>query len=383
MARPSSLPSRLIARFSNVYRLGIKELRSLFSDPVLMTIIAWAFSVGIYAAATGVSQELHRASIAIVDLDHSPVSERVALAFYPPYFLPPRQVGLREMDPLLDRGECTFVLVIPANFQRDLLAGRRPEVQLAIDATVMSQAFLGASYIQNIFAGEVAAASPGATAATPVNLVSRVRFNPNLSGFWFGGVVEVINNITMLSIILVGAAFIREREHGTIEHLMVMPLSPVEILLGKVWANGLVVLLAASFALKVVVEWIMAVPVAGSLALFLAGTGLYLFSTASIGIFLATLARSMPQFGLLLILVVLPLELLSGGITPRESMPGPVQDVMLVAPTTHFVKLAQGILFRGADLAIVWPEMLTIAGIGAVFFSLALVRFRKAMAQSQ
>jgi len=373
----------LLPRFSNIYRLGIKELRSLFSDPVLMAIIVWAFSVGIYAAASGVSQELHRASIAIVDMDQSPVSKRVTQAFYPPYFLPPQQVALQDMDKLMDRGECTFVLVIPANFQRDLLAGRRPEVQLAIDATIMSQAFLGATYIQNIFAGEVAAASPGSSSSSLIKLVSRVRFNPNLTGFWFGGVVEVINNITMLSIILVGAAFIREREHGTIEHLMVMPLTPFEILAGKVWANGLVVLLAASFALKVVVEWIMAVPISGSLLLFLVGSGLYLFSTASIGIFLATLARSMPQFGLLIILVVLPLELLSGGVTPRESMPVPVQDFMLIAPTTHFVKLAQGILFRGADITVVWPEMLAIAGIGAVFFSFALVRFRKTMGQTQ
>jgi len=373
----------LTARLSNIYRLGIKELRSLFSDPVLLVIIVWAFSVGIYAAASGISQELHRASIAIVDMDHSPISERVTQAFYPPYFLPPRQVALQDMDKLMDRGECTFVLVIPVNFQRDLLAGRRPEVQLAIDATIMSQAFLGSSYIQNIFADEVAAASPGTSRASLITLVSRVRFNPNLSGFWFGGVVEVINNITMLSIILVGAAFIREREHGTIEHLMVMPLTPFEILSGKVLANCLVVLLASAFALKVVVEWILAVPIAGSLLLFMAGSGLYLFSTASIGIFLATLARSMPQFGLLIILVVLPLELLSGGVTPRESMPVPVQDFMLIAPTTHFVKLAQGILFRGADITVVWPEMLAIAGIGAVFFSFALVRFRKAMAQTQ
>jgi ABC-2 type transport system permease protein len=374
---------KLLASLSNIYRLGVKELRSLFSDPVLLAIIVWAFSIGIYAAASGISQELHRASIAIVDMDHSPVSERVTQAFYPPYFLPPRQIDLQDMDKLMDRGECTFVLVIPVNFQRDLLAGRRPEVQLAIDATIMSQAFLGATYIQNIFADEVAASAPGAESRQLINLVSRVRFNPNLSGFWFGGVVEVINNITMLSIILVGAAFIREREHGTIEHLMVMPLSPFEILAGKVWANGVVVLLAAAFALKVVVEWIMAVPIAGSLLLFLAGSGLYLFSTASIGIFLATLARSMPQFGLLIILVVLPLELLSGGVTPRESMPGPVQDIMLIAPTTHFVRLAQGILFRGADLTVVWPEFLAIAGIGAIFFSFALVRFRKAMGQTQ
>ena len=366
---------------ANIYRLGIKELRSLFSDPVLMAVIVWAFSIGIYIAATATSQELHNASIAIVDMDRSPASQRIGQAFYPPYFLTPRQIGLAQMDGLMDRGESTFVLVIPANFQRDLLAGRRPEMQLAIDATVMTQAFIGAGYIQNILARE--AAAPGMTPGKPVDLVGRVRFNPNLIGFWFGGVMEVINNVTLLSIILVGAAFIREREHGTLEHLMVMPLNPAEILLGKVWANGLVVLLAVGFALTAMLEWMMAVPIAGSIPLFLCGAALYLFSTASIGIFLATLARSMPQFGLLIILTILPLEMLSGGVTPQESMPLPVQKIMLFTPTTHFVRLAQAILYRGADLSIVWPPMLAIAGIGLVFFGAALLRFRRAMAQTQ
>ncbi|NTV11667.1 MAG: ABC transporter permease [Zoogloea sp.] len=368
---------------SNIFRLGIKELRSLFSDAVLLGFIVWAFSIGIYAAATGMSQDLHNAALAIVDLDRSPFSEKLPAAFYPPYFKHPRQITLAEMDPLMDRGAVSFVLVIPSGFQRDLLAGRTPEMQLAIDATNISQSFSGSSYIQNILATQLGILRPSAAQQPPARLATRVRFNPNLTGFWFGGVVEVINNITLLSIILVGAAFIREREHGTIEHLMVMPLTPFEIMAGKVWANSLVVLVAAAFALRVVVQAVMGVPVAGSLELFLAGTALYLFSTASIGIFMATLARSMPQFGLLIILVVLPLELLSGGITPRESMPQIVQDIMLGAPTTQFVRLAQGVLYRGAGLDVVWPELLAMTGIGAVFFGIALARFRTSITRTE
>jgi len=118
------------------------------------------------------------------------------------------------------------------------------------------------------------------------------------------------------------------------------------------------------------------VPIAGSLPLFFAGAALVLFSTTSMGIFLATIARNMPQFGMLMILVLLPLQMLSGGSTPRESMPPLVQNVMLFAPTTHFVELGQAILFRGAGFDVVWPQFAATFAIGVVFFAIALARFR-------
>jgi len=370
---------------ANIFRLGLKELRCLFADRVLLILIIWAFSGGVYTAATGMSRELHNAPIAIVDMDHSPLSQRIAGAFYAPYFRPPQAATLAEADAGLDTGRVSFALVVPANFQRDLSAGKRPELQLAIDATNMGQSFIGASYIQHIIAGELNEYLTGtrSTATSPIQLATRVRFNPNLTGFWFGGVMEVINNITLLSIILVGAAFIREREHGTLEHLLVMPLTPLEIMLAKVWANALVVLVAASFGLVVIVQAVMRVPVAGSVPLFLVGAACFLFASASIGIWLGTVARSMPQLGLLIILIVIPLQLLSGGVTPRESMPALVQDIMLGAPTTWFVRFAQAILYRGAGFDVVWPDFLAILAIGAVFFAIALSRFRKAVTQTQ
>jgi ABC-2 type transport system permease protein len=216
--------------------------------------------------------------------------------------------------------------------------------------------------------------------ALPVTLTTHVKFNPNLNGIWFGGVMEIVSEVTLLSIILTGAALIREREHGTLEHLLVMPLQPFEIMMAKVWANGLIVLVCAALSLGVVVQGGLGMPIAGSKTLFLVGTLLHLFSTASIGILLATVARSMPQFGLLMILVILPLQLLSGGVTPRESMPEIIQTIMLAAPTTHFTAAAQAILYRGAGLEVVWPQFLAIIGIGVVFFVAALLRFRASLA---
>lgn len=369
----------------NVYRLGIKELRSLWRDKVLLCIILWAFTGGIYVVAKATSQELHNAPIAVVDEDQSVLSGRIVQAFYGPHFQTPRLISLAEMDPGMDSGRYTFVLDIPPDFQRDVLNGRRPAIQVNIDATVMTQSFIGAGYIQNIVNGEVNEFVRGfRDASAPViRLVTRIKFNPNLTSSWFGSVMEIINNITMLSILLTGAALVREREHGTLEHLMVMPLSATEILLGKVWSMSLVVVATVGFSLYFVVRGLLDVPLAGSVPLFLCGALLQFFASAAIGIFLGTISRNMPQLGLLMIMVILPLEILSGGVSPRESMPELVQDIMMVAPTTHFVSLAQAILYRGADLGMVWPRFLAILVIGLGFFLLALGLFRRSLARSQ
>jgi len=363
----------------NIFHLGVKELRSLGRDTVMLVLIVFSFTVQIYLTATGVPGVLHKAPIAIVDEDRSQLSIRIANAFYPPYFLAPAFIAPNAIDPGMDAGLYTFVLDIPPDFQRDVLAGREPSIQLNVDATRMSQAFIGNGYVHSIVGAEVAAfvQGHGVAATLPAELEVRARFNPNLDPVWFGSVMELINSITMLSIILTSAAVIREREHGTIEHLLVMPLTPFEIMMAKVWAMGLVVAVVATASIVLVVQGLLKVPIEGSLVLFVAGMALHLFATTSMGIFLGTVARSMPQMGLLMIITLLPLQMLSGGYTPRESMPVLVQNMMLAAPTTHFVSLAQAILYRGAGFSIVWPQFLALIGIGSVFFVLALSRFRK------
>ncbi|URI07282.1 ABC transporter permease [Aquincola tertiaricarbonis] len=368
---------------ANTWRLGIKELWSLWRDPVMLLLIGYVFTLGIYNAARVQPETLNNAAIAIVDEDRSPLSQRITSAFYPPLFSPPVMIDWPQMDAGMDAGDFTFTLVVPRHFQRDVLAGRGPQLQLNVDATRMSQAFSGSSYVQQIVLAEVAEFTQHhrGSATPPVELVLRSRFNPSLSRAWFGSLVELINYITMLAIVLTGAALIREREHGTVEHLLVMPVTPAQIMLAKVWSMGLVVLLAAWMSITLVVRGALQVPVAGSLPLFFAGAALSLFATTSMGIFMATVARNMPQFGMLLVITILPLQMLSGGQTPRESMPALVQQVMLAAPTTHFVQLGQAILFRGAGLAVVWPQFAALAFIGALLFGLSLRRFRSTLAQ--
>jgi len=366
-----------------VWRLGIKEWWSLLRDPVMLLLIVYTFTAAVYVAATAQPDTLSRAALAIVDEDQSPLSLRLRSAYAPPQFAQPELITLEQADALLDRGRATFVLVIPAGFQRRVLAGRPAALQLNVDATRMSQAFTGSSYIQQIALGEIATFQQRVRVqATPaVDLSVRARFNPALAPSWFGGLAELVNNITMLSVILTGAALIREREHGTVEHLLVMPVSPLEIMLAKLWSMGTVVLLAALVALLGIVRGLLHVQIDGSVPLFVAGAVLHLFAVTSLGILLATLARSMPQFGMLVVLVLLPLQMLSGSTTPRESIPYLLREMMLAAPTTHFVELSQAILFRGAGLEVVWPRFLALAAIGAALFGISLIRFGAAMRQ--
>lgn len=364
-----------------ILHLGVKELRGLWRDPMMLVLVLYAFTFSVYTAATAMPETLSRAPIAIVDEDRSPLSTRIIGAFYPPYFTPPVLIDPQEMDARMDAGLDTFALDIPPDFQRDVLAGRSPTIQLNVDATRMSQAFTGNGYIQSIVSSEVSefAEHYRSLTAPTVDLALRARFNPGLNQSWFGAIVEIIDNITMLAIVLTGTALIREREHGTVEHLLVMPITPFEIMTAKVWSMALVVLAASAFSLVVVVQGLLQVPIHGSIGLFLAGAALHLFATTALGIVLATLAGSMPQFALLLMLVLLPLQILSGGVTPRESMPEFVQTVMLAAPNTHFVQMAQAILFRGAGFSVVWPQLLALVGIGALFFAFALARFRQSL----
>ena len=374
----------MMRKAANIYWLGVKELRSFLGDFVLLGLVAYAFSLAVTLQARSNSQELHNASIAIVDEDHSELSRRIAHAFFPPLFQSPKLIAERDIIRAMNDGEFTFVVDIPPDFERYVLTGRQPGLQIDVDATAMIQAGLGSAYAQQIITTEIADFLSHAEGVAPprVDLDVRIAFNPNLTTAWFTSVMAIINNITMLAIILAGAAVVREREHGTMDHLLVMPLTPFEIALSKVWANGLVIAVAVGLCLYFVVRMMLGIPVAGSVPLFMVGVVIYLFFATAIGIFLGTVARSMPQLGLLYMLVFLTMNMLSGSNTPLESMPLWLAKVMQVSPSTHFVAFAQSILYRGAGLDVVWPQFLAVAVIGALFFGLAIMRFRSVSLQA-
>ncbi|HEV7266462.1 MAG TPA: ABC transporter permease [Falsiroseomonas sp.] len=373
----------MVRALSNILWLGVKGLQSFRHDTFLLAFVVYSFTFAVYSQATGVQHDLRNAAIAIVDEDRSMLSGRIADAFLPPRFRRPDIIAAPELAAGMDAARWTFILDIPPNFERDVHAGRQPVLQLNVDATAMLQAGIGAGYIERIVADEVVRHAGGEAALAgivePVALQLRIAFNQALDSSRFSGAMAIVSNVTMLSVLLAGAALIREREHGTIDHLLAMPLTPLQIMAAKLWANGVVILTAVAVSLVVVLHWMVGAPLAGSVGLFLLGTAIYLFFATSLGIFLGTVARSMPQLGLLFILTVLPMNMLSGADAPIESMPLPLQYAMQLVPSTHFVAFAQAILFRGAGLSIVWPSFLVTAAVGSVFLVFGLRRFRRAL----
>lgn len=370
----------------HIFHLGIKEMLSLARDPVLLFLIVYSFTFAVYTPSKSAVMDVINASVAVVNEDDSEAARDVRDAMLPPFFRPAAEISFNDINREMDAGRYTFVVNTPPEFQADLERNVRPDVQLIVDATAMSQAGRGPSYIQQIIDHAVQPYWAGAgTAATEpaVRLETRARFNPNMIQGWFVAINQVINNISVLAIFLTGAAVLREREHGNIEHLLVMPLQPYELMFAKIWANGLVVIVAAMLSIFLIVKLAIGVPVSGSIPLFMLGLAIYLFSVTALGIMLATLVRSMPQFGLLAFPVFIVMNLLSGGQTPLESMPEVLQGIMQFVPSTHFVSFSQAVLFRDADPSMVWPDLVKMLLIGLAYTLFTLTRFRKMLAAVQ
>jgi ABC-2 type transport system permease protein len=366
----------------NILWLGIKELKSLLGDAVLVVFVAYAFTWTVYSQATGTSNEVNNASIAFADDDQSVLSKELFNAFYPPRFQIPKRIDPQQVEEAMDRGLFMFVVTIPPRLEEDLRAGRNPEIQLSIDATAMQQAGIGSGYIKNIIGQRISTfmRRTDPTNQEPVQVVVRKMFNANGVSAWFTSVVAIINQLTLLTIVLTGAAVIREREHGTLEHLLVMPLEAFEIALAKVWANGLVILIATALSLFIIVEAVLSVPFAGSHLLWFFGVLLYLFFATALGIFLGTISRSMAQFALLIVLVVVVLQMLSGGSTPVESQPDWLQTLTYLLPTRHFVSFSQVIIYRGGGITAVWSQFAMVGAVGLGFFLYSVSLFRKSIA---
>ncbi|WP_146345713.1 ABC-2 transporter permease [Phaeobacter marinintestinus] len=363
----------------NTLRLTMKELRAIRGDTLMIVLIIYVFSAAVWLVSQAASTEVRDLSVAVVDEDHSQLSARLIDSIQAPLFTTPILLSPKEADQAQLDGKYVLVVSIPPRFERDLRAGKEATVLLLADATAVAFAGTGSTYMAQLLAQEITEyLTPGESDSSLVDVVFRNRFNPNTTAMWFSSVMQLMSNVTVLMLILSGSSMIREREHGTIEHVMVMPVRPHEIVLSKIAATGLVILVASVLSLIIVVEGLMGVPVSGSLALYVLGAGLYVVAVGSLGLMVASFTRNMGQFGLLVIPVIIILYLLSGGVTPLESMPDWLRILMQwVNPATHFVSFAQSVLYRGSGIELVYPELLAIAAMASVAVALVLVRFRK------
>lgn len=359
----------------------LKEWRQLLRDRALFAFVIFIFTLDILIAAGAPELDLRNAPLGVVDRDRSAASRDLIHRLRPPYFgvhALPEHEG--ELQHRLDRGELRAVLTIPHGFERDLMAGRPTGLQLVVDASDANLSYLLASYTERIVAPLVAernAANARSRTWPEVRLQTRTRFNPTLHEAWFTTISELIGMVTVAAILLPAAALVREKERGTIEQLLVSPLTPLQIVLAKVMAMTVVVLIGAAVAVLGVMHGWLGVPFVGSAPLFFALLALFAMTASGLGVTAATFARNSGQIGLIVLLLVMPIIMLSGTWNLVESMPAWLRAAINLSPLRHFVEIAYGVLLRGADAAVLAAPAAKMALLGGAFFVAGVARFRR------
>jgi ABC-2 type transport system permease protein len=357
-------------------RRNREALRILFIAPLIQTL---AFG---YAATTDVKD----IPFVLVDGDHTPESRTLVQRFTGSGYF--RLVGAEPtsdgVDDWLVRGKADLALVIPAGYARELLAGRRPQVQVLADGTDSNSSMRGLAYAAQIVGQEAAArmaelvppdlAKPGQVAIAP-----RVWYNPDLRSRWYM-VPAVIAMVLMIVLITLGSmAIVRERESGTMEQLIVTPLDPRALMIGKLAPYAGVGLIEVLVTTAITVGWFR-VPLRGSFVELVALAFLFVLVVLALGLLVSTMARTQQQAMMAsMFFIMTPMIYLSGFLFPIENMPPAIQAVTYLLPLRYFAEIVRGVFLKGATLSTLWPNALALAAFALGLTWLAARRFRKTL----
>lgn len=363
-----------------------KELLQLFRDIPLMAFLIYSFTLSVYVTGNGIQTQLKNAGLLVSDADRSVSSRELISRFHSPYFRFDGELAHpNEGFVRLDRGGSMMVLDIPTRFHEALISGESTTVQLLVDTTNSPQGLSAAGYAARIvgqFSQELIMTRNGQTgsSSTTVPMIlsdHRVWFNQDQNETWFESISHLLRMITIFAVLLPAAALVREKERGTVEQLLVSPLTPAQIMLPKVVAMTLVILGATAVALFGVMLPVFGVPIRGSVALLFLLTALFIVATAGIGVFASTVTKNQAQVGMMTLLVVAPMLLLSGIFTPLETMPAWVRYLMALSPLRYFIEIATGILLKGIGLEMLWSQALSMLALGVSLFGFGMWRFRR------
>ncbi|HEX9821846.1 MAG TPA: ABC transporter permease [Methylomirabilota bacterium] len=359
-----------------------KEFSQLFRDVPMLLILGWAFTGAVYTSGHGIATELYQYPVVVLDLSQSPASRELVSRFRAPYFKLVEQAWSdREVVARLDRGEASLAVVIPPDFERRVQQGTA-RFQVISDGSQSMTATLAGAHIASLAHGYsverlAGAGGLGARRIPHVDVRPRVEYNPNLVETWFSSLLEVFNQATMIGMLLAAAAMVREREHGTVEHLLVSPLRPIELFAAKLVPVVTLVPLAVMGSVLAIVQGAFQTPIRGSLALFYVVTVVYVFAMASLGLGIAVVARTLGQAMMMLLLILYPMTLLSGALTPPESQGVFMRSAGLLSPVRHYVDFGYQVLFKGNGLAYVWQDVAGILVLGVALFLISVRRFAR------
>ncbi len=367
----------------------IKEFIQIFRDPRMKAVIFMVPIIQVIIFGYAVSTDVRHIPIALYDLDNTPSSRELATQFEGSgYFdIVQRVRNEAEAKAVIDSGEAKVVLRLNRGFSEAITGGRTASVQMILDGSdsnttsiVLGYAGrIAADYNKRVLLQRISRTIGGRFEAEPVTIVARAWFNPNLESrfFFLPGVIAQL--VMIISIILSSMAVVREREIGTMEQIMVTPIGRMEFILGKTIPFALIGFVDVALVSAIAVLWFQ-VPLEGHLLTLLFATGLFLMSTLGVGLFISTVSQTQQQAMMTTFFFMMPAILLSGFIYPIANMPSAIQWLTYLNPLRYFLVIIRGVYLKGTGFAVLWPQMVALAGLGAVMLSLAASRFKKTMA---
>lgn len=364
-----------------IYRLVIKEFIHSFRQKRTVFFLIVPPVVQLLLFGYVATTDVNHVATALRDLDQTLESRELARQFQASgYFdIVYRPTSPAELTDLLDRGRVLCAIQVNPHFGRDLRKGH-PEIQVIVDGTDSNTALIALGYVNGIlsrFGREFLA--PGMSSTSPFDIRTRVWYNPSLRSrnYYVPGVIATIIMLTCL--ILTSMSVVREREIGTMEQLMVTPIRPLELMLGKTIPVAAVGYFDMALVTVVGTLW-FGVPIKGSIGLLLISTGVYLLSVLGIGLFISTVSKTQQQALMATFLFFMPAILLSGFAFPIESMPLFFQYITYVSPLRYFLIIVRGIFLKGVGVETLWPDILALLVLGVTILCLSAFRFRKRLA---
>ncbi len=372
------LKQMLIKEFIQVFR--DKRTRFvLFGPPIIQMMIFG------YAATF----EIHHVPTVVLDLDHSQESRDLISRFSSsPYFDVQRELtDYRQLGDLIDRDKATVGLEIDAGFAQNLRKGQTAPLQVIVDATNSNTALIASGYISQIALGfaqdyqkdRIYRISPQMVEEIPsVQLEPRPWYNPDLRSRWFF-VPGIVGSLTLVLVVTLTAfAVVREREIGTLEQIMVTPIRPAEFILGKTLPFFLIGLFDVSLIATVGTLWFQ-VPFRGQFLVLFAGAILFLLCMLGVGLLISTVSATQQQAMVTAFFFIMPAITFSGFGFPISTMPQWLQYLTYLSPLRYFLVVLRGTYLKGVGMAILWPQMAAMAGLGTALLTIAILRFHKAL----
>jgi ABC-2 type transport system permease protein len=362
-------------------RVIVKEIRQLRRDRKMIPAMIVGPLIQLLALGFAANNDVNDVPLLLVDLDRSPPSARIVDRFTGSGYF--RLVGaeddLDRMDAWLVSGKAQIALVVGPGYGADLAAGRRPRIQVVADGTDSTSAVVGLGYAGRIVAelGAELMSAAGGPSTGRVVVAPRVWYNPDLKSRWFYLPAILALVLMLVTMILPSMAVVREKEVGTLEQLIVSPIRPWQLILGKLIPFFTVGVVDLGLVTALVV-FVFGVPLRGSFALLVALTVLFLLNTLGLGLLVSSLARNQQQAMMSAVfLIMVPMIYLSGLIFPIENMPRAIQTVTYAIPLRYYANIIRGVFLKGSGIDALWPEALLLAGMGTLVLILASLRFRK------